>query len=63
MTEKLTDYDPANALVDEEEIAYFLAEAHATGDTAVIAGAIEIAKRAKARAPSSPLSTDRVASL
>ncbi len=63
MTEKFTDYDPANALVDEEEMAYFLVEAQATGDAAVIAGAIEIAKRAKARAPSSPPSTDSVAPL
>jgi DNA-binding phage protein len=30
--EKLTPYDPAAALVDEEEMAYFMADALETGD-------------------------------
>ena len=37
MVEKLTDYDPAHALVDDDEIAAFLADALETGDAAFIA--------------------------
>ena len=37
MAEKLTDYDPAAALIDDEEIATFLADALETGDAVFIA--------------------------
>jgi probable addiction module antidote protein len=47
MTEKLTTYDPAAALVDDEEIAYFLADAFETGDSAYIAKAFGVVARAK----------------
>lgn len=47
MTDKLTNYDPANALVDEEEIAFFIADAFETGDAAYIANALGIVARAK----------------
>ena len=50
MTEKLTRYDPAAALVNEEEIAFFLADALKTGDAAFIATAMEIVARAKSMA-------------
>jgi DNA-binding phage protein len=33
MTEKLIAYDPAAALVDDEEIAFFMADAVETGDS------------------------------
>lgn len=36
---KLTRYDPATALVDDEEIAVFMADALETGDAAYIAKA------------------------
>lgn len=44
---KLTDYDPASALVDNEEIAFFMADALATGDAAYIAKALGVVARAK----------------
>lgn len=47
MTEKLTTYDPASALVDDEEIAYFMAEAFETGDPEYIAKAQGVVVRAK----------------
>ena len=47
MTEKLTAYDPANALVDDEEIAFFLAEAHTNGDAGYIAKALQVVERAR----------------
>jgi probable addiction module antidote protein len=47
MTEKLTPYDPAAALVNEEEIEAFLADALETGDAAFIAKAMQIVARAK----------------
>ena len=47
MTEKLTSYDPAAALVDDEEIAFFMAEAFETGDAAYIAKALGVVARAK----------------
>ena len=47
MTEKLTLYDPAAALVNDEEIAAFLADALETGDAAFIAKALETVVRAK----------------
>ncbi len=47
MTEKLTTYDPAAALVDDEEIAVFMADAFETGDAAYIAKALGVVARAK----------------
>lgn len=44
---KVTDYDPANALVDDEEIAFFMADALETGDAAFIAQALGVVARAK----------------
>ena len=46
--EPLTPFDPAAALVDDEEIAAFMADAFETGDAAYIAHAREVAARAKA---------------
>lgn len=43
----LTTYDPALALVDDEEIAFFMADALETGDSAYIAKALGIVARAK----------------
>ena len=50
MTEKLTTYDPALALVDDEEIAFFMADALETGDSAYIAQALGVVARAKGMA-------------
>ena len=47
MAEKLTTYDPAAALVDDEEIAFFMADAFETGDVAYIAKALGVVARAK----------------
>ncbi|KAA8728865.1 putative addiction module antidote protein [Ewingella americana] len=47
MTEKLTTYDPAGALVNDEEIEFFLADALETGDSAYIAQALGVIARAK----------------
>ena len=47
MAEKLTLYDPAAALVNDEEIAVFMADALETSDAAYIAKALEIVARAK----------------
>ncbi len=47
MTEKLTTYDPANAFVDDEEIAFFMADTLETGDAAYIAKALGVVARAK----------------
>jgi probable addiction module antidote protein len=47
MTEKLTTYDPANALVDDEEIAFFMADSLETGDAAYIAKALGVVSRAR----------------
>ncbi|MEG5843090.1 addiction module antidote protein [Enterobacter mori] len=44
---KLTPYDPANALVDDEEIAVFMADALETGDSAYIAKTLGVITRAK----------------
>ena len=44
---KLTPYDPANALVDDEEIAVFIADALETGDSTYIAKALGVVARAK----------------
>lgn len=47
MAEKLTTYDPVAALVDDEEIAFFIADAFETGNAAYIAKIIGLAARAK----------------
>lgn len=47
MVEKLIAYDPAAALVDDDEIAAFLADAFETGDAAFIAKALRVVERAK----------------
>ncbi len=47
MPEKLTSYDPAAALVDDKEIAFFMADALETGNAAFIAKALGIVARAK----------------
>ncbi|ALB56416.1 Addiction module antidote protein [Cronobacter universalis NCTC 9529] len=44
---KLTEYDPAAALIDDEEIAFFMADALETGDAGHIAKALGIVARAK----------------
>lgn len=50
MTEQLTSYDPAAALVDDEEMAFFMADAFETGDAAYIAKALGVVARAKGMA-------------
>ncbi len=50
MTEKLTTYDPATALVDDTEIAVFMAGALATGDAGYIAKCVGAVARAKGMA-------------
>jgi probable addiction module antidote protein len=47
MTEKLTKYDPAVALVDDEEVAAFLTDALETGDAGFIAKSLGVVARAK----------------
>jgi probable addiction module antidote protein len=47
MTELLTIYDPAAALIDDEEIAVFMADASESGDAGYIAHALGIVARAK----------------
>lgn len=47
---KLTQYDPATALVDDDEIAVFMADALETGDAAYIAKALGVVARAKGMA-------------
>ncbi|WP_333853695.1 addiction module antidote protein [Leclercia sp.] len=44
---KLTPYDPASALINDEEIAVFMADALETGDAAYIAQALGVVARAK----------------
>ena len=50
MAEKLTTYDPAAALVDDREIAFFMADALATGDSSYIAKCVGNVARAKGMA-------------
>ena len=50
MNKKLTTYDPAAALVDDEEIAFFMSDALATGDAAYIAKCLGVVARAKGMA-------------
>jgi probable addiction module antidote protein len=52
MIEKLTTYDPAVALVDDTEIAFFMAEAFETGDASYIAKCVGVVARAKGMAGS-----------
>ena len=47
MPEKLTAYDPAAALVNDEEIAFFMADAFETGNAVSIAKALGVVARAK----------------
>ena len=47
MTEQLTTYAPAAALVDDEEIVFFMADAFETGDATYIAKALSVVARAK----------------
>ena len=47
MAKKFSNYDPASALVDDEEIAFFMSNALATGDSAYVAKALGIVARAK----------------
>jgi len=44
---KLTHYDPASALINDEERAIFMADALETGDAAYIAQALGVVARAK----------------
>lgn len=50
MAEKLTAYDPAEDLISNEGIAFFMAEAFKTEDAAFIAHALGIVARAKGMA-------------
>ena len=50
MAERQTNHDPAAALVDDEEIAAFLADALETGDAAFIAKTLGVAARARGMA-------------
>lgn len=46
----LTHYDPATALIDDDEIAVFMADAFETGDAAYIAKALGVVARARGMA-------------
>jgi probable addiction module antidote protein len=50
MTEKLTNYDPAEDLTSDEAIAIFMAEALKTNDVRYIAHALGVVARAKGMA-------------
>jgi probable addiction module antidote protein len=50
MAEKLTTYDPAEDLGNEEAMAVFMAEAFETSDVAYIAHALGVVARAKGMA-------------
>jgi probable addiction module antidote protein len=50
MSKTLHDYDPAIALIDDEEIAFFMADALETGDAAFIAQSVGVIARAKGMA-------------
>ena len=50
MAKKLTTYDPATALVDDDEIAFFMSDALATGDAGYIAKSLGVVARAKGMA-------------
>lgn len=50
MTERLTPYDPATALVDPEEMAVFLSDALETGDVTYVSKALGVCAQAKGMA-------------
>lgn len=50
MTKQLTTYDPAAALTDDLEIAFFLADALETGDASYIAKSLGIVARVRCMA-------------
>jgi probable addiction module antidote protein len=50
MPEKLSAYDPAKALVNDDEIVAFLADALETGDAAFVAKSLGVVARAKGMA-------------
>lgn len=50
MTEKFTQFDPAEMLETEEDIAVWMADAFETGDSAYIAKALGVVARAKGMA-------------
>lgn len=50
MAKQLTTYDPASALVDEDEMAFFMADALETGDAAYIAQSLGVVARARGMA-------------
>jgi probable addiction module antidote protein len=50
MAEKFTAYDPAAALVDDNEIAYFMSDAFATGDGGYVTKCLGVLARAKGMA-------------
>ena len=45
MAEKLTTYDPAEDLTDDDAIAVFMAQAFETGDVGYVAHALGVASR------------------
>ena len=47
MMEKLTNYDPAVALIDDTETAFFMTDALETGDASYIAKCVGVVARAK----------------
>ncbi|HET7836531.1 MAG TPA: transcriptional regulator [Variovorax sp.] len=51
MTEKLTAYDPAATLTDDQEIPIFLADARETGDASFIAKSPGLVACVRAMAP------------
>ena len=50
MTKRITSYDPGVSLFNDEEIAFFMADALETGDASYIAKALGIVARAKGMA-------------
>ena len=50
MAKKLTTYDSAAALVNDEEVAFFISDAFATGDAAYVAKCLGVVARAKGMA-------------
>ncbi|AWC26102.1 putative addiction module antidote protein (plasmid) [Aminobacter sp. MSH1] len=47
MAEKLTTYDPAEDLTDDDAIAVFMAQAFETGDAGYVAHALGVVARAR----------------
>jgi len=47
MAEALSNYDPAEDLINDEAIAVFMADAFETGDSSYIASALGVVARAK----------------